>query len=283
MLQSTEINKKKALIFLVVAAILWSSGGLLIKLIDWHPMAIAGSRSLIAGLFLLVVLKKPRITFSRAQIFAALAYASTVSLFVISNKLTTAANSILLQYTAPIYVIILGPWLLRERNSRQDYVAVFLTVVGMALFFIDDISAGNMLGNFCAIVSGVGFGLMTIFLRMQKNSSPTESIILGNFLVVLLALPFIFSDPPTTAALAPLLALGIFQLGLSYFLYTIAIKSVTALEGILVPTIEPILNPIWVFLAVGEKPGKWPIVGGLIVILAVAYKSLNDLRKDAKA
>jgi drug/metabolite transporter (DMT)-like permease len=271
--------RSKAIIFLLLSAILWSFGGLFIKLVSWNPVAIAGLRGFIAMVVLIVYVRHPHFTWSFAQIGGAIAYAVTVTLFVIATKLTTAANAILLQYTAPVYVAFLGSWILKERVLWFDWLIVLTVIGGMTLFFLDHLTPGNQLGNVSAILSGVGFACFVLFMRKQKNESPLETVLLGDFFTGLIGLPFMFESMPGTLSWLGLLFLGIIQLGLSYVLYSEAIKHVTALEAILIPGIEPILNPIWVFLVLGEAPGKWALVGGLVVLVSVTVRSLIAIRR----
>jgi drug/metabolite transporter (DMT)-like permease len=266
--------KSRAVLFLVIAAVLWSLGGLLIKLVTWNPLAIAGTRSAIAALVMLAFRRKMHFNLSPAQLGGAFCYAATVILFVIANKWTTAANAILLQYTAPIYVALLSTWFLKERITRSDLVTIFAAIGGMVLFFLDDLSRGGFWGNIIAILSGIAFAGTALCLRKQKEGSPLESLFIGNIIAFLIGFPFMLQSPPGATGWIALLALGIFQLGFSYILYAEAIKHVSALEAILIPVIEPVLNPIWVFLLLREKPGTWAILGGVLVILSISLRCL---------
>lgn len=270
---------KKSILLLVFTAILWSTGGMLIKLINWNPMAIAGMRSLIAVIFITAIYTRPKFKFTFINIAGSIAYAATVILFVSANKLTTAANTILLQFTAPVYVALFGTWFLGEKITRIDWITIFLTLGGMSLFFLDDLSAGNTLGNILAIFSGVVFAWLVLLLRKQKDEKPIDSIIYGNIITALIGLPFMFDKMPDTNSWIGLFLLGTFQLGLSYIFYSIAIKNVTAIEAILIPVIEPLLNPIWVLFAIGETPGYWALIGGLIVISSITLRSIYKFRK----
>lgn len=263
---------------LFVCAMLWSLGGLLLKVIDWHPLAVAGGRGLIAGVFLLVWVRRPKFTWSATQIGAAVAYAACTVLFAVANKFTTAANAIFLQYTAPIYIALLSFWILGERTRRADWVTIAFAIGGMALFFVDELTFAGMFGNIIAIGSGVGFAVMALLLRKQKDGSPIESIILGNLIAGAIGLPFMLTSPPPDAAgFGALLVLGVFQLGLPYLLYAYSIKRVTALEAVLIPVIEPVLNPVWVLFFLGERPGPLALVGGAIVLGAVVVRALIAL------
>lgn len=265
-------ERYKAISFLIVTAILWSTAGLLIKLISWNPLAIAGMRSAIAAIVLLAFLRRPHLTWSSAQIGGAVAYALTVILFVVANKLTTAANAILLQYTSPIYAALLGAWFLGEQTTRRDWITISVVMGGMVLFFLDDLTTGGFWGNVCAISSGATFACLVLFMRKQKNESPLESILLGNILTALVGLPFIFQTMPTTSSWVGLVFAGVIQLGLAQILYAAAIKHVTALEAILIQTVEPVLNPLWVLLVMGEAPGPWAFAGGFIVLASVTIR-----------
>ena len=257
------------------AGILWSFGGLLIKWVDWSPLAISGGRSGIAALVFLAYLRRPRFTWSPVQLGAAVAYSATVITFVVANKLTTAANAILLQYTAPIYAALLGWWFLRERVTWRDWLTMGVVSGGMALVFIDNRSLGGMWGNLLAMLSGVTWAIMVTLLRKQRHGSPAESVLLGNVLTFLIGIPAMVASPPTLAVVPGILLLGIFQLGLAYVLYAEAMKHITALEGLLVPTIEPILNPIWVMLLLNETPGPWALAGGAIVLTAITARAVS--------
>ena len=256
----------------LAAAVLWSTGGLLIKWVEWNPLAIAGARSAIAAVVLLVALRRPRITWSFAQVGGALAYATTVILFVAATKLTTAANAILLQYTAPVYAALFGWWFLRERVTWIDWITIAVVMGGMLLFFLDRLTVGEMWGNVLALASGIAFAGMATFLRRQKDGSPLESVLMGNVLTALIGLPFMFHAAPGGCTWIGLVLMGVFQLGLSYVVYSEAIKRITALEALLVGAIEPILNPLWVFLLIHEAPGRWAVLGGATIVGAVTVR-----------
>ena len=265
----------------LAAGVLWSLGGPLIKWVEWNPLAIAGARSAIAAVILLVVLRRPRITWSVAQVGGAMAYAATVILFVAATKLTTAANAILLQYTSPVYAALLGWWFLGERVTWGDWITIAVVIGGMLLFFLDRLTVGGMWGNVLALASGITFAGMTTLLRKQKDGSPLESVLMGNILTALIGLPFMFQGTPGGSTWVGLILLGVFQLGLSYVLYSEAIKRITALEAILVSVVEPILNPIWVLLVMHEAPGRWAILGGVVVLGAVTGRyAVRALLKD---
>lgn len=274
------MSHRKALLFLILTSLLWSSGGFLIKMVDWNPPAISGMRSAISVVFILLYTRKFRFQLTFVNIAGGIAYALTVILFVLSNKLTTAANAILLQYTAPVWVAMFSGWFLGEKNTRLDIVVILVVILGMMLFFVDELSAGNMVGNVTAILSGLSFAWLVLLLRKQKSGSTIESIILGNIITALFGAFFMFDRMPDINSWIGLMMLGVFQLGLSYILYSTAIKYVTAIEAILIPVIEPLLNPIWVLLLIGEKPGIYAILGGIIILAAITFRSFYTIRKN---
>ena len=270
----------RAILFLLLAALLWSTGGFFIKWVDWHPMAIAGGRSAISALVFAVAFRKTlKITWSPVQLTAAVAYALTVSLFVVANKLTTAANTNLLQYTAPVHVALLSAWLLNEQPSRRDWLTIAAVLAGMILFFFDQMSPGNLLGNLCALFTGLTFGLFIVLLRKQRDASPAASVFLGNIFTAVAGLPFMFETLPSPAGWVGLVFLGVFQLGLAYVFYTRAISHVTAMEAVLITLIEPVLNPIWVFLLMGETPSVTALIGGSVIIGAVTARQIIEARR----
>ncbi|MCF7687488.1 MAG: DMT family transporter [Cephaloticoccus sp.] len=277
---SSAAEHRSAVGQLVLAALCWSLGGLLIKAIDWPPLAIAGGRGLLAAGFLILTNRRLNFTFSRVQVFAAFAYAGCTVFFVLATKFTTAANAILLQYTAPVWIALLAAWFLGEPTTRRDWTIIAVVFSGMTLFFADGLEFSGMVGNLFGILSGVCFAAMTISLRRQKAGSPVESIILGNLIAFAIGAPFMIGVPlPSPVGLGALAALGLVQLGCSYWLYARAIRHVTALEAVIIPVFEPILNPVWVFLARGEQPAKWALLGGTIVIGAVIWRAMDSLRR----
>lgn len=268
--------------YLLLSALFWSLGGVLIKKVQLHPVAIAGYRSLITAVFLSFFLPSHNLRWSRLQIMNALAYAGTVVTFVIANKLTTAANAILLQYTAPIWVAILGVWFLKERVNKVDWPALFAVLAGILLFFKDDLSGATLWGDLAALLSGFCFAWFIMLLRKGREHTPLRAVFLGNILTTLLSLPFLLRAFPDMHSLFFLLVLGVVQLGLPYLLYTKAVSHVTALESILILCLEPIVNPILALAFIGEKPGFWSAIGGAVVLITVTIRSVLMVRESTK-
>lgn len=260
-------------ILLLLAACLWSTSGVLIKMVDWNPLAISGVRSAIAAVVFAIAVRRPRLTWSRGQIAGTLCYAASVTLFVMAVKWTTAANAILLQYTAPVYVALLSAWCLDEPTKRSDWLAIGAMLAGVSLFFLDELSATGFWGIVCALASGIAFAGLIVSLRSQKHGSPFESILFGNLIVAIVTIPAMRSGSPGASGWWVLLILGVFQLGIAHLLYASALKSVPAVEGAIVPMIEPILSPLWVFLLLGERPGPFAMAGGSIVLGTVGVRT----------
>jgi len=275
----------KSVGLLLVAALCWSLGGVLIKSVAWPPLAVASGRGIIAALFLMAARGRGlRFTWSRVQLGGAVAYALTTILFVAATKLTTAANAILIQYTAPVFVALFGAWFLHEHATREDWLAIAAVFAGMGLFLYDGLQFNGLTGNVLALASGVAFAATALLLRKQKDGSPLESIILGNLLAFVIGLPWLWHAPPMPLiSWAALAVLGLVQLGVSYLLYATAIRHVTALEAVLIPVIEPILNPIWVMLVLGERPSRVALAGGAVVVGAVTWRALHSLRPATPA
>jgi drug/metabolite transporter (DMT)-like permease len=263
-------------------ALLWSTGGLLVKLVSWNPFALAGVRSLIGGIVILLFLRRPRFTWSFPQISGAVCYAACMILFVAANKLTTAANAIMLQYTAPLYAAAFGWIFLKEKASTIDWVTIVVVLGGMALFFMDKLTLGGMQGNLLAIISGIFFAGAMVSFRAQKEGSSMESILLAHALTFVISVPFLWGRGPSLVGWGALAALGVFQIGLSSVLLTYGVKHISALQSLLTSMLEPIFNPVWVFLVIGEVPGPRAMAGGVIIVIAVTARSLLSLRWGAR-
>lgn len=267
---------------MAATAFLWSIAGLFIKVIDWNPMAIAGMRSLIASVVIFVYLRRPHIHLSFPQVAAAVANAATMLLFVSANKTTTAANAILLQYFAPVLTAFIGAVLLHERARAEHFVALPLVAAGMMLMFSDELGGGRVLGNVLAVMSAVTFSFYFVFMRMQKDGSPLESILLSHWLtagICLIVSLFLPLPQVTAKSLVAVAVLGVVQIGLSAIFFSFAIKRVSAVQANLIAVIEPVFNPVWVFLAIGETPGANAIVGGIMIVAAVTVASAISARR----
>jgi drug/metabolite transporter (DMT)-like permease len=258
----------------------------LIKIVgtSWSGLAIASGRGVIAALFLVATNRGLRFHFSRDQTLGAIGYAACTITFCTATTLTSAANAIVLQYTAPIWIALFGAWFLRERTTAADWLTIVTALGGMVLFFKDSLTVGHLAGDILGLLSGVFFAAMTIALRRQKDASPVESIILGNIIAFFVGVPWLVQSPAlATSGWVALGVLGTVQLGVSYWLYARAIKHVTALEAVLIPVVEPILNPLWVLLVMHESPSRWALIGGAIVLSAVTWRAALSVRSGRVA
>ena len=279
------MDRRKALFYLLTTVVLWSTSGLFVKILDWHPLAVSGIRSAIAAVVIWIYLRRPQFVWSPALIGGAIAYLGAQSLFVAATTLTSAANAIFLQYTAPVWVALFGIWYLRERARAVDWWTMGLIFVGMALFFGDKLSSEGFMGNILAIFGGICFAWMILFMRQQKDGSPETIALLGNVLCALVGLPVVMmawadGTLPGTQSWIILLYLGVLQLGIPYLFYARSIRHLHAIEAVLIQTLEPILNPIWVFLIIDERPGPWSLAGAGVVLLAVTVRALIVAQGD---
>ncbi|MFZ5425351.1 MAG: DMT family transporter [Thermodesulfobacteriota bacterium] len=274
------MTRKSAALALAVTALLWSVGGVFIKSVEWNPLAIAGARSGIAAVFLALALGKPKIRLSWPLVGAAVSTAACMLMFVTATRLTTAANAVMLQYLAPIHVALLAPRFLGEPTKRHDWAALAMALCGMVLFFWEDVSPEGKLGITLAVGSSFAFAGIPLFLRkLGGKGGQTEAVLLGNALLALVCLPFYFQGGlPDAKGVGALLILGVVQTGLAYFIYTKAVRHVNALPAILIPVIEPVLNPVWVFLFIGEKPSFTALLGGLVVLGAATMQGIFAAR-----
>lgn len=269
-------SKNTAIFSLALCALLWSSAGFLIKLVDWEPFAIAGARSLVAFVFMLIFVKKPRFVFSVNQFFAAIFYALTMIFFVMANKMTTAANAILLQYTEPVYIILLSPLLLKgEKTDWLDWLAVVGVFGGMILFFAGDLNFSANLGNILALASGLTFALFAMFMRREKEGRTAEAFMLAHIMTFAVSIPFMIrAGLPGAVSFGGIALLGVFQIGVPSLLYASGIRGVTAISAALITMIEPVMNPVWVFLFVGEAPELTAVAGGAIILGTVTARTV---------
>lgn len=262
-----------AIIEMLVCAVLWSIAGIFIKLIPWNAFALAGLRGLIAGLTMGVYMacKRYRFRLNRQTFVTGVLACCCYTLFICANKLTTAANAIVLQFTNPVFIVLFSALFLKSRVRRADLLVVVLTLLGIALFFLDQLKPGYVAGNITAIVSGMfmaGMYLTVSGLEIQERFS---AIVTAHFLTFLVGLPFLLSTEPVFdfVSIGSILVLGVLQLGISYILYVRASVYCPPLACSLLAAVEPLLNPLWVLLFNGERPGVFALIGAVIVVTSV--------------
>jgi drug/metabolite transporter, DME family len=272
-------------LLILLAAVLWSTAGAAMKLCQLSGWQIAGGRSLVAGCFLFVAVRAARRAPDVAVLATAGCYAATVISFAVANKLTTAANAIFIQSTAPLWVVLFSPRLLGERPSRAELATIPIYALGLFCFFLDELSPGQTLGNWVALGAGLAFATCIIGLRRIQERGPS-ALVYGNWLAALVTAPLWLAGPaPAPFDLLALAYLGVFQLGLAYLCFTRGVAHTPALEASLLVLLEPVLNPIWTFLLAGERPGRWAIIGGSVVLGATLWRTLSPIwiKRSAKA
>lgn len=277
------MTRNRAILEMLLCAALWSIAGIFIKLIPWNSIVIAGLRSLIAGLVMFVYMRARGIGFTadRRSLAGGAALCLTLTCFVAANKLTTAANSIVLQFTAPMFIVVFSALFLKKRFSRADVLAVVLTMAGISLFFFDQLTPGHLAGNCVAIFAGMAFACYYMSLEGASESQRMSAILIAHGLTFLVGLPFTFVYPPelSAAPVACILVLGVVQLGIPYVLLGRASGACPPLACSLLGAVEPLLNPVWVFIFDGEAPGLWALIGGVVVVATITvWRVYGDLR-----
>lgn len=286
-------TKNSGIIFLLLAGLGWSSGGVFLKFINTNAFSTAGLRSFFAFIAMCILLRRfPRFVLKnengsidkKSTLYmwlAGVGYALTMIFFVLANKLTTSANAVLLQYTNPLYIILLGPFVLKEKNTKADYIAIFGVFAGMILFFADGLESGNMLGNAFAALSGMTYASVTLFMRKGSKAASEDSFMLSQLITAVVCSPFFFaSTKPTALSWLFLFLLGFVQIGLPDIFYAAGLSKVRALTAALFVMVEPLMNPVWVLIFTGEKPTLMCIIGGALILGFIVIREVLNSRKS---
>lgn len=275
----TQDSLNKGFAYVLAAALFWSVGGIGIKAVDEAPLKVAFYRSLFAAAALFLIFRPQHPRFSRAFAVAVTAYGGCLTSFVTATKWTTAANAIFLQYTGVIWILLLSPLVLREPLRRRDLGAVFVALGGMAMFFLGKLESGGLAGNLMALLSGIFFASLVLALRIERGLAAESAVTWGNLLLAIVLFPFVADDLAITTRSGIILSLlGVFQIAVAYAFFVRGLKYVTATQASLTGMLEPVMNPVWVFLFLGEKPQSFAIVGAVIVLAAVAWSSIAPSR-----
>lgn len=274
-------------LFILAAALLWSTGSLFIKATPLNAFELSFGRSLLAAATVALLTRQEGFRVNFVTLIASVLYAALLLLFVVANKLTTAANAIFLQYTAPVYVLLLEPWMYKERLHLRDLFVVGACLAGMSLFFVGQLRPQDVAGNITALASGLCFAIFLLLLRHPRAGrvNRASSVIYGNLLICLITAPAFVqvAGSLTTRDVLIVTYLGVFQIGLAYTFFTLGIaRGVRSLDAGIIGYVEPMLNPVWVFLFLGERPSRWAIVGGCVIIAAVMAHTVA-LARRAKA
>ena len=275
----TDAEKRRGVLFVFGAALLYSIGGLCIKLIPWHGMSINGGRNVVAllviGGYLIWTGHRPR--FNRWVLLGALCVCGTNILFTVANKMTTAANVIVLQFTAPIFVMLLSILFWRRRPGKLDLIACVVVLLGVGCFFVESLETGDMLGNVLALLAGLSYAGVFL-LQDLPDADPISSVFWGDVISAVTGLPFLLRETEfTPVSITSLVILGAFQVGVAYILLTRGLKTTPAVTASLVSGIEPVLNPILVAVFYHETIGPLSLVGAVIVVgMVIAYNVLRS-------
>ena len=267
--------------YVLIAVFLWSTGGLFIKLTTLDAYQVTFFRSLFAAITVIIITRKDGLKINAFGIFASIIYALLLFLFVWATKKTTAANAIFLQYTAPIYILVLGPFIIGEKFHWRDLITVVIVLFGMSLFFVGKLEINDYEGNIAALCSGVLLGLYIMLLKHPKaqDLNPTITVIYGNLILVAMTASSGFPAMPSMVPLDwfAVIFLGVFQIGISYILFIKGVRGGTRpLDASLIGFIEPLLNPFWVLVFIGERPSQWAMLGGAIIITAIAIHTIRQ-------
>jgi len=261
---------------MVAAAICWSIGGLCIKSIPWTAMSIIGIRALFGAVVFAIFRKSIKVKFSKGNVMAALFISATTVLFVFANQLTTAAAAVMLQFTSPIFILLIHFVFYKKKPRLSEAVAVLVTILGMFLFFAGDFGTGRTLGNIIATISGCTFACIFV-CNKRPDTDPEQSVMLGFLINAIIFTPFMLFDPNVAADIVPwafAILMGVVQVGLAYVFFTVGIKRTPALLACLIAALEPVLNPIWVALFYPEIPGPYAIVGGTVIIVTIVVYNI---------
>ena len=272
--------RTKGLAYIAAAALCWSTGGIGIKAVSDSALTVTFYRSLFAGIALLFffgreVWGRRRWRSGRVFAMAIVSYGICLSTFVVATKLTTAANAIFLQYAGVVWVLLFSPLVVREPMRGRDAVAVAVAFAGMALFFVGKFEPRGMTGNLMALLSSVFFAALILCLRRERDAAES-AITWSNLVAAAVLLPFVRHDLSLTPkSFGVLLFLGLVQIALAYTLFVRGLKYVTATQASLTGMLEPVMNPVWVFLFLGERPSVFAIAGGLIVLTAIGWHTMG--------
>lgn len=273
------------IIQMVICSILWSTAGLFIGYIELNPFAIAGYRGLVAGITIItfMLIARYKIIVNKKTLISMIFVSATALCFVLSTKLAGAANAIVLQYTAPIYIVLFSAVFLKKKPKKNDLITVIVTMVGIVLFFVESLKGGNLLGNILGLLAGVSMGFMFICVGECDKDEKLSGIMLSEFLTAIIGIAVsLFLEKSFTTEPIPILCilfLGVFQLGIPYTLYGLANANCPALLCCLIAAIEPVLNPVLVAIVTGDVPSPLAIVGGVVVIAAVTTNCVLSTKK----
>ncbi len=277
-------KEHRGILQMLLCAALWSIAGIFMKFLPWNGLAVAGIRSFFAGatIALYMCMKGFCFRVNRRTLLAGFFAGSTFILFSLANKLTTAANAIVLQFTCPVFVVVFSALLYHKKIRKADALVVLIVLIGIALFFFDQLTPSGMLGNFFAIAAGMVMSGMYITIGDIQGEERFSAVLIGQIFAFLVGLPVVIMTKPlfNMTTITCIVILGVFQLGLSYILYVKSTETCPPLACCLLGAVEPLLNPVWVLIFNGERPGPFALVGGLIVIVSVTVWCMHGQERN---
>ena len=279
-------DKRKGELMMVACGVLWSMSGITMKYINWNPLLIVGGRGVFSAIIIFMSMRMSgyKLKVSKKSLGIAFLTFMNLVLFVSANKYTTAANAIVLQYTAPIFVLIVTAFILKRKLRSFEILTVLAALIGIVLFFMDQVSGNGMSGNIMAVASGFFMGIMYALTgEIKDDGERISGLVLGHTALAVICIPlgYIFTDHSEITLIPILLVvfLGVVQMGVPYSLYGRATALISGVEVSLISMIEPILNPIWVALIYGEIPGSHALIGAVLIIGAVAAYTIIDAKQ----
>lgn len=265
-------------LYVFFSAVLFSIGGICIKMVPWNAMSINSARNLISAIMIGIYLRATghRIVVNPAVLFGALCTTATTTLYVLANKMTTAANTIVLQFTAPVFVVLFSWLFFRKKPRKLDVITIVFVLIGIIFFFVDGLSTGNTLGNVLALISGVSYAGV-FMMNSFAHSDSLSSIFIGQCISAAAGFPFLLRETDFgVQAVLGILLLGIFQVGLAYILLSKGLKTTSAVTASLTSAIEPILNPMLVAIFWHEYVTPTALVGaGIVIVSIIVYNVLK--------
>lgn len=284
---ATTSAKRNSMLLMALCAVMWSIGGIFIKLISWNPFLITGVRSVIAALILggYMFVSKTPVRLTKYSLGAGIGLSASCIFFVMANKMTTAANAIVLQYTAPIFILLMSAFLFKQKLHKREIIVVAITMCGIVLFFLDQLSPGNVLGNIFGILAGVFLALMFVMVGQggEDDSIRMSGILFAHCIASALGVPIGLAMTTSTTGLEIfyVVILGVFQLGIPYLLYTVASRNCPPLACSLIGMLEPLFNPVWVAIFVGEIPGAFALAGAVVIIAVVTWWCVSESKQPS--
>ena len=270
-------------LMMLIASILFATGGILCKLIPWSPLAINGVRNLLGGLLIgaYLLATHHKLKFNLKILVGAICMCGVTTLFIVANKLTTAANAIVLQYTAPIWIILLSALILKKKPQAREIITILVVLVGIVLFFIDGIGAGNTWGNIAAVAAGVFYAGLFL-LNSLPGADALSALFIGQLGTGIILSPLVIKETDFSAVtIIAVVALGIFQVGLAYIFFNLATSHTSPVTASIINGVEPILSSVLVAVFWGEMLTPLSLIGAVIVVAAILIYNILTSRKSS--